>query len=199
MADDAPVIPDHLKRAEALVADMLANPEFGGKVRARAKELFPDAGLTFVEDRFDPVAARLEAALAEERTKREALEATIAADKEARETATRAADFTSSMDQAWSKYRLTPEGREMAIERMRATSAYDADAAAAWAAMQNPVVKEPSKAYLGPGYAPIFTDINDNDTVKSLYRDPEGGFLDRHFQALINDPDGYAAGDGPAL
>lgn len=196
---DAPVIPESFQLADSLIADLLGDPDLGPKVRARAREKFPDKGLKFAQDAIDPVVARVEERLAASDARAAALEEALAGVTKTRGDEKRASDFTGQLQAARSKYRLTDAGFEMAVERMRETNAFDPDAAAAWAAMQNPEVKTPNKTVLGSQYANIFAQPEDNAAVHALYKDPDGSFLDRHFQAMLDNPEAYMAGDGPAV
>lgn len=193
---DASEIPASYVRANTLIEDLLADPELGGRVRARAKEKFPDAGFKFVEDRIDPQVARLEASLKQQADRSDALEAAMTARTEADDTAKRGADFQAQLASAKSKYRLTEDGFNMAVERMRDTKSYDADAAAAWAAMQNPVVKEPSKLYLGPQNTNFFGEAEYDEKMALLHKDPSGRFIDNELTSFLNDPDQYVRDAG---
>lgn len=188
MADGAPEIPEAFRRADQLVRELTADPELGARVRARVKEKFPDVG--FVEDRIDPALSAMQARLDEQAAKAKALEDALAERDQKAVDAERASKFTAELDAAKEKYRLTPEGFDMAVERMRATNSYDADAAAAWAAMQNPVVKEPSKAYLGPQNANFFGSEEKDANWELLHKNPDR-FVDNELRQFLTDPDAY--------
>jgi hypothetical protein len=200
MTDDITVRPatDSMIRAEALVAELLRDPKLGKDIRTKAKEMNPDANLRFPEDVVDPVADQLRADLAARDERLTALE-TLIADRDTKTADdARAADFTAALASAKSKYRLTEAGYEMAVERMRDTKQYDPDAAAAWAAMQNPVTKDP-KAYLGPQIADFFGEANFDEKKALLHKDPSGKFLDGEFNEFFADPEKYTREAGFAI
>jgi len=196
MADPAaPPIPEAYLRADALIRELTADAEVGSKVRAKVKEKYPD--VAFPEDRIDPVANALKEELEAERAARKALADEVAADKAARDEAQRAAAFRSQLEAARDKYRLTPEGYEMAIKRMTDEKSYDAEAAAAWAAMQNPVTKDP-KQYLGPQAANFYGATDQDEAWADLHKNPER-FVDKELSRFVSDPDEYVREAGFAI
>lgn len=185
-----------LQRSDRLVQDILGNPELGAKARTRAKELFPEAGITFIEDKFDPAISAMQARLDEESAARKALETTLAERDQAAADAKRASSMETALADARAKFRLTNEGFDMMVERMKETGNFaDAEAAAAWAASKNPVVKEPSKAYLGPQTANFFGSAEPDEKMALLHKNPDR-FVDNELREFLTDPDQYTRDAG---
>lgn len=191
---EAVTVDPALARADALVRSLLADPKLGHEVRARAREQFPDAGLEFPEDRFEPAMAPL----------REQLEATtgIAAALQKRLDDREAADaqravegkLSSDLQSARVKYGLDDEGLDKAVARMKETQNFtDAEAAAAWVAQNAPKPKPTPAGYLGPQNANFFGSSEHNEAFEMLHRDPMGKFIDNEFNEFFSDPDKYVA------
>ena len=195
MADDAPQIPEAFVRADQLIRELTSDPTLGAQVRAKVKERFSD--VSFIEDRIDPAVATLQARLDEEAAARRALEATIAERDQKAADAARANDMQAALSKARADYRLTDEGFDLMVQRMKDTGNFtDAEAAAAWAASKNPVVKAPSTAYLGPQNVNFFGAAEYNEDMKLLHKDPSGLFIDNEMNKFLADPDQYTRDAG---
>ena len=195
MADPIdPKVAEAQARADALVRDLLSDPELGAQVRAKAKAKFPEANLEFPEDRFEPAMAPLRAQLEAATAAQKALEDKLA-ERDAKE-AEKAVErqFTTSLESAREKYGLDDEGFNKALDRMRETKNYtDADAAAAWVAQNAPKPKATPPSYLGPQNINLFGSSDRDDKFELLHRDPMGKFLDAEFNEFYADPDKYVA------
>lgn len=173
-------------RAEALLNELLTDPQLGADVRAKAKAKFAD--VQFVEDRFDPMVAGLREELASLKAEREAEKAEREAEK-TKEAEDRAqSNLEAAISAARSKYALNDEGFEKMVERMKATgNVADAEAAAAWVAQNQPKPAAP-----GPSWAP--SDLNlfgasqesQDAKVRLLHTNPER-FFDQEVSEILQE------------
>ena len=174
------------QRAAELLGSVWDDPELGGKLRAKAKEKYPDVKLP--EDSVAPVLAPLQAQIKalteklEDRDKRDA-------EREKKESETSsAAKLQADVEAAVSKFNLTEEGRKAMLERMIAQGSTDADAAAALIAHAAP------KPATAPKFMPqkinLYGSAESEEKYKLLHTRPDD-FFDSEVTELLNDPEGY--------
>ena len=177
-------------RAAALIEQMWKDPEMGAKIRARAKELYPD--VTTPEDTIAPVMGELKHENAGLRKSLDELIAwkseTVAKAEEARTFQT----MESKVNAAVNKFSLTDEGRAKMLDRMKETGNYtDPDAAAALVAHNTPPA--PSS---GPSWSPrslnLFGSKERDEKFAALHRDPVG-FMDSELTEFVRNPDKYVS------
>jgi hypothetical protein len=164
-----------LQRARDLINKLWADPDVGSKVRAKAKEIFPD--IKIPEDDIGPAIAPLREENKKLSEKLEAIIAERAAEKKAREEADQTSAMERALAKAREKYALTDEGFNKMVERMKETKNFtDAEAAAAWVTDHEPVKKPIS----GPSWQPQSLDLYGskkvNDDYALLHKDPEAYF-----------------------
>jgi len=176
-------------RAEQLLEDLWKDPEFGPKIRVKAKEKFAD--IQIPEDIVAPVVADLRkendalrtqmGSVLDRLTKRE--------EKEAEDLAFR--QMEDSVNAAVGKYGLTEEGRTRMLDRMKETKAFDVEAAAAYVAHATPPA--PTS---GPSWAPqkanFYGTAEADEAFKKLHKDPIG-YMDDELNLFVRDPDKYTA------
>jgi hypothetical protein len=185
-----PEITDSQRMTLELADALLKDSTLGSAARAKAKEMFPDKGIVFPEDRFEPYMAPL-------KSENDALKARIdAMETRDREREAKAADdavrqnLEQGITNARAKYSLTAEGFDLMTQRMKETENFtDPEAAAAWVAMQAPKPKDP-----GPGWAPksldLFGSKNYDEQWKQLHDNPEE-YQDQQLRQFVADPDAY--------
>jgi hypothetical protein len=178
----------HRERAAKLLDALWNDSKVGGALRAKTRELFPEVSLP--DDQFEPMVAPLREALDATTTELKALREERAAEKKAAEETKFQSDFESRIEQARDKFRLTPEGFDAMVSRMKETQNYtDADAAAAWVKSQEPPPKQ-----AGPSWAPqkldLFGSANTDEKFKLLHTDPQA-YQDAELQEFVADPDKY--------
>jgi hypothetical protein len=166
--------------------------ELGSKVRAKAKEQFPDIELPedALAPALHPMQAQLEEMAATNKALLERIDARDKAEAEAKEQAT----LDDRLSKARSRYSLNEDGFNAMVERMRDTANYtDAEAAAAWVVSQQP---PPPTNKIKPSWMPqsmnLFGSATqvDDEQFRLLHRDPLA-YLDSQLQAFVTDPDGY--------
>jgi len=183
-----PATPNQL-RAELLLEDLWKDPEFGPKLRVKAKAKFND--IQIPEDLVEP-------ALVDIRKQNETLQAQLGAvveklnkreEKEAEERTFR--EMEASVNAAVNKYGLTEEGRGRMLDRMKETKAFDVEAAAAFVAHATPPA--PTS---GPSWAPqkanFYGSADADKAFEKLHRDPIG-YMDDELNQFVRDPDKYTA------
>ena len=193
MADGSAPI-DANARAAAIVNRLWNDRSgVGDKIKAAAKELFPD--VTIPPDPTDEAIAPLKAELdalkttLAERDAKEA-EAQQAALEKATET-----EFMAKLNAAKSEFRLSDAGVEAVVARMKETGNYtDPQAAAAYVLKDERPVDTAGSAMLGPQAVDFMGKMaaEDQDRLKLLYQDPDGAFIDYEIAKMAADPQGYA-------
>lgn len=192
-----PSIPESFKRADALVAALLKDSKVGSIARAKAKELFPDAGFEFQEDRIDAQLAPIRDEIAAARAELEAERAAIKKERDERANADLQATHQNKFESAISQYSLTADGAQKVLDRMKETgNATDYEAAAAWVAGQMPKAVATNSAYLGPQNLNLFGSSQADEKYALLHKDPGGAFLDSEFREFVADPDAYVRSAG---
>jgi hypothetical protein len=175
-------------RAAELLEQLWSDGEIGEKVRRAAKAKFPDAKI--IDDTVAPFVAPLQAENAALKKRLDDMEASRAADKEAREQRAAQANLESALAKARQEYNLTDEGFDKMVGRMKETGNYaDADAAAAWVAS-----KTPPTAPAGPTWRSqdldLFGTKNADEARAELHRNPDK-HRDDQIEAFLRDPDGF--------
>ena len=178
----------HRERAAKLLDSLWNDGKVGPALRAKTKELFPEVSLP--DDQFEPIVSPMREALEATTAELKALREERAAEKKANEAAAFQTDFESRIAAARDKFRLTPEGFDAMVSRMKETQNYtDADAAAAWVKSQEP----PPKA-AGPSWAPskldLFGSSNTDERYRLLHTDPQA-YQDAELMEFVADPDKY--------
>lgn len=168
----APATPKVLSRVEQLVNDLWDDAELGPKVRAKAKEKWPETRIP--EDQVNPLVKPLEEKAAALQARIDAMEKEQKDREKAAAEAQGQKDMEARLDAARKKYALTDEGFDKMVSRMKETQNYlDAEAAAAWVTDNNP----PPKPTSGPTWATKRVDIFGRETagesLKRLHSDPD--------------------------
>jgi hypothetical protein len=195
---DAPVVNPPVDSADnyrRLVDSVWNDPNIGSAVRKKAKELLPD--LRLPEDTLAPALAPLLKQNEDLAKRIEAFETERAADRKTKEDADKAArdsDFEAKIKAAREKFRLTDEGFDKMIARMKETGNYtDPYAAAALIVSENPP-PEPTGPVFGAGdlnFANSSTVSADPDYVL-LHANPEKRF-DNEVRKMLSNPKAYVA------
>ena len=182
-------------RAEQLIEALFTDPELGAKIHERAAKMFGDIkphantiinetvvkpAVTVLEKRLEATQEQLAKALdlIEKREKREEEEKTVN-------------EMRSSVKDAVSKYKLTPEGEQAMLDWMKENRVYNAEAAAAVI-----VHNAPPQPTSGPSWAPHKTDFygtaKANEAYADLHKDPMG-FMDAEIGKFLKNPEQYAS------
>lgn len=193
MADPVTLTPEQLeayKRADSLLADLLADGELGSKVRAAAKKKF---NLTnTIDDQAEPIVAPLRQQIkALEENNKAMAERLEKKDKEDQEKAAEV-EFTKKLGKARDHFKLTDEGVEKVIARMKETQNYtDVMGAAAFIVSETP---QPKPVVPGPSWLPqrmnLFGTSERTEAFELLHKDPQK-YQDRELSKFVSDPDGY--------
>lgn len=181
------------QRHKALVDKLWFDPELGSAVRNRAKQLYPE--LQLPEDTVDPILAPLRKENETLKNRLDALEKERADEKKAIEDKKREdidKDFERKIKQAREHFKLTDEGFDAMIARMKETSNYtDPMAAAAYIVSQNPPVETPSNV-LAPGMLDFAGSAVVDPKYKLLHQNPEQ-YFDNEVRSMLKNPRGYVA------
>lgn len=175
-------------RAIELLEELWKDGELGAKVRAKAKGKWAD--VTLPEEQFAP---ELNPIKEETKAIREELKALREErDKERKEAEESRVKRTleDGLNSARDKYRLTDEGFDKMVNRMKDTGNYgDPEAAAAWVAQSEPPPQSP-----GPSWAPQQAKLPgspvDDAKLRKLLTDPSG-FADDELREFVKNPDQY--------
>ena len=182
-------------RAEQLIEALFTDPELGAKIHERAAKMFGDIkshantiinetvvkpAVTVLEKKLEATQEQLAKALdlIEKREKREEEEKTVN-------------EMRSSVKDAVSKYKLTPEGEQAMLDWMKENRVYNAEAAAAVI-----VHNAPPQPTSGPSWAHHKTDFygtaKANEAYADLHKDPMG-FMDAEIGKFLKNPEAYAS------
>jgi len=171
---------------DALWADKSA---VGVAYRAKAREMFPDAGLA--PEPADSIVEPVKEEVTALQAKLDELIKERAEEKQAAAEAKVQGDLETAIANARSKFNLNDSGFDKMVARMKETGNYtDAESAAAWVAMQTPPPTAPGP-YLGPQNINLFGSSEKDEAFALLHKDPTGAFLDSEFRAFLADPDTY--------
>jgi hypothetical protein len=183
---------DPAARAQELLESLWNDSSLGSKVRAKAKEMYPDVNIP--EDQFSPMIAPLQNELNAAKEDLAAMRAERLAEKEAREEASARSNLEDALAGARQKYNLTDEGFDKMVARMKETGNYaDADASAAWVAQQTPA-KTVNKADWLPRKINLFGSAEESEEAdfKLLHINPLA-YQDDQLSRFAADPDKYVA------
>lgn len=175
-------------RMSALLEDIWKDKNLGAAVRKRAKEKFPD--ITLPEETMDPALAPLQEELKAAREELKTIREERAAEKKEADESRIKRTLEDGINSARDKYRLTEDGFDKMIKRMKDSGNYaDPEAAAAWVAQQ-----EPPPASPGPSWAPQNVKVPgspvDDAKLKKLLTDPTG-YADDELRDFVKNPDQY--------
>jgi hypothetical protein len=176
-----------------LVSKVWDDPNLGGPVRKLAKEMFPD--LRLPEDTIAPALAPLLKQNEELAARLKELADDRASEKKAREDkekADRDADFETRLKAARDKYKLTDEGFDKMVARMKETGNYtDPFAAAAFIVSENPPPAEVGPVF-GPGDLNFAGSATVDPKYELLHRNPER-YFDNEVRTMLQNPKAYVA------
>ena len=178
-----------LQRAQKLVDALWSDKDQGAKIRAKAKELFPD--IRTVDEAAEPVVAPLRAALEEKDKQLKELGDKVSAFLKEKEDKELEASFETKLSKARSKYNLTDEGMQKVLDRMKETKNFtDVDGAAAAVLFDTPAPKPTS----GPSWMPqsinLFGSQEREEKWESLHNNPQK-YMDDQLREFVRDPDAY--------
>lgn len=181
----APQIDQTLARARDLVNKIWTDGDLGPKVRAKAKEMFPD--ISIPEEQVAPAIAPLAEENKKLREQFEALAKRIEDKDKADSDKQAQLSMEQALEKARKKYSLTDEGFEKMVARMREKGNFsDAESAAAWVASETP----PPKPASGPSWAPqdlnLYGSKTANDDYKLLHTDTSA-FFDKTVADILNE------------
>jgi hypothetical protein len=191
-ADDVKPATQSQIRAEALLAELMADGKLGADIRKAAKAKFPD--IRTVDEVAEPVVAPLRAENEALRARLDKLEESRAADRKYWDEQTAKQTIDAALEQARKNYNLTDEGLDKAVARVKEMGAQGdmaaaVDAAAAWVAS-----KTPPAQVKGPTWAPqdlnLFGSKDKDDALVKLHRDPVG-YQDDVLSDFFRDPDRF--------
>lgn len=175
-------------RALELMESLWKDKTVGAAVRKAAKEKYPD--ITLPEETMDPALSPMQDEIKETRAELKAMREERAAEKKDREETSLKRTIEDGINGAREKYRLTDEGFDKMIKRMKDTGNYsDPEAAGAWVAQSEPPQQSP-----GPSWAPQQAKLpgspNDDAKLRKLITDPMG-FADDELREFVKNPDQY--------
>ena len=178
---------------QQIVTKLWDHPELGAAIRRTAKEVKPD--LRLPEDALAPALAPLMKQNEELAARLKAFDDERTAEKKEREEkakAERDADFERQLKGARDKFKLTDEGFDAMVARMKATGNYtDPYAAAALIVSENP-----PPAPTGPVYGPGDLNFAGSSTIdpkyQLLHQNPEK-YFDSEVRAMLSNPRDYVA------
>ncbi len=176
------------ERANKLIESLWNDKDLGPKLRRKTKELYPD--VVIPEDATDPLLEPLREQNAAMNDKLDKLAGQIA-DREKRDAEAKAeGDLRNSLDSARQKYRLTDDGFDKMVARMKETGNYsDAESVAAWVAGQIAPPTQPGPNWL-PTRANAFGASDRDESLALLHTDPIA-FEDAEMRKFAADPDAY--------
>jgi hypothetical protein len=177
-------------RLKELFGALWNDGELGAKVRAKAKEKFPD--ITLPEESFSPILEPLKKSNETLRAEIEAMRKEREEEKAAAAERARQTTFEEGVKKAVSTYALSEDGAKKMVERMFETKNYtDPDAAAAWVAAQTTPAAAPGPSWaIGDKKANFFGEADYDEKFKKLHNDPQGYMVDELTQ-FSRDPDAY--------
>ena len=174
------------QRAANALDKLLGDPKLGRQVRATVKEAMPDVDFskfTAQEQMEDAIAAATKT-LTDKVAELEAKQAER--DKKADEDK-QFADFSTRVTAAVKQHRLTDEGMQKMIERMKEQQSSDVEAAAAWVAEQAPKPQSPQPSNIFPGKVDAWGTQSKDPQFEKLHKDPMG-YLDDVVRETLSDP-----------
>lgn len=175
-----------LQRAALALDKLVGDPKLGREVRKAVKEAMPDADFSkfaVQEQTEDAIAAAtkdLTDRLAE-------MEAKLAERDKKTEEDRQFSDLSDRLAKAVKQYRLTDEGMQKAIDRMKEQQSSDVEAAAAWVAEQAPKPQPSQSSNILPGKIDAWGTQSKDPQFEQLHSNPMG-YLDDVIRDVLNDP-----------
>lgn len=181
------------KRALEALNAMWADPEHGINVKRAYKKLNPTAHIPDIDDpqlAIQPVKGEVDEVKGQVSALTERLDKMLLD----RNNESEERKLTGSIDQAVTKYRLTPEGRNTLLEQMRERQNPDAEAVAAWMVSEIP---RPAAAISGLAPARFDTagldEFGTDESLRQLDKNPTRWF-DNTVKQMFADPEFQALG-----
>lgn len=172
-------------KAAQLLDKLVTDPEHGAAAKRMIKKINPEANFPEVdiEDRVTAAVAERTAAFD---AKVKAWEDKQAERDKAAEDARIESDFAKRLDAVKGRYRLTDEGVDKIIERMRAQNSPDVEAAAAWLNEQTAKPAPPPGSNLLPSTLDLWGTQSKDEAFKALHDNPMS-YFDREVRAVLAD------------
>lgn len=173
---------DELNGLKTLTNELWADPKDGLTFKKLVKAKRPNTRVPEI-DIAEPLVKSLEAKLDETNKKHQTLLDKIAEDAKKADDKQAERDLLAAIDGAQRQYRLSDEGRDQMIARMKATGSPDAEAAAAWVASKQPAPAAIAATGLMPNDFNLFGagQVSDDESIKLLHQNPS-----RWMEAEIN-------------
>lgn len=138
----------------------------------------------------EPLVASVRAELADQKKAHQDLLDKIANESRVADDKRAERELITAIDGAQRQYRLSDEGRDQMISRMKATGSADAEAAAAWVASKQPAPAAITATGLMPNDMNLFGagQQSDDEQIQMLHKSPERWF-DNEVNALMSNPE----------
>lgn len=180
---------DELLGLKALTNELWNDPKDGLAFKKLVKAKRPQTRVPEI-DIAEPLLEPIRAELSKAQKAHQELLDKIADDTRKAEDKRAESDLIGAINAAQRSYRLSDEGRDQMIARMKATGSADAEAAAAWVASKQPSPAAIAATGLMPNDLNLFGagSVDADESVQMLHRDP-GRWFDTQVNALMSDPE----------
>lgn|SRR5574337_35591 len=167
--DDAEL--ETLRRAHKLLDGLYNDPKHGMAFKRMMKEKIPDAKipeLDIIEQVTKPYDERMTALEAENKKLHDELEL----DRKTRKEREEEDSVKLTLAEVQKKYKLTDEGMQKVIDRMKEKNNPDAEAVAAWLVSQQPAPKPVTPTGYQPSELNLFGSSTQEEQYADLHKDP---------------------------
>jgi hypothetical protein len=173
-----------LRRADAFLGKALNDGDIGPALQRKAKADFPNA--RFAADVADPFIKPIHDELKAEKEARTKLQDRLDARDKSEKDAKETSELNASLESARKRYRLTDEGMDKVMKRMRDMNNPDAEAAAAWVTDNEPAPKTTPASSYSPQALNLFGagEKSEDEKIQLLHRDPLK-FFDREVADIL--------------
>jgi len=171
--------------ASKLLNQLLGDPDHSLSIQRAIKKVRPQAALPQI-DIGDPIRTEFRTELDALKAQNQSLIERIAAEDQRRADEAAERDLRSKIDHASAKFHLTGEGRDMMLDRMKKEGSFDAEAAAAWVAAQEPSSAPVANTGFAPSELNLFGVAEKDDKFALLHTKP-WSFFDNEVNAVLRD------------
>lgn len=173
------------RKYKAVIDKMWNDPESGLDFKRKVKAIVPDAQIPEL-DMIDTTVKPIQEQLAKKdeaiKTLTERLDKWEKSHTDEREES----ELSKTLDAAKSRFKLTEDGMEKVIARMKEKNNPDAEAAAAWVAQMEKKAKPISGASFSPSAINLYGSNSEDDSWKALNQNPEKWF-DNEVATMMNE------------
>lgn len=180
---------DELINLQKLTNEIWNDPKDGLAFKRAVKAKRPGTRVPEI-DIAEPLVASLNTELDGVKRAHQALLDKIADDTKKADDKQAERDLIAAIDGAQRQYRLSDEGRDQMISRMKATGSADAEAAAAWVASKQPAPAAIAATGLMPSDMNLFGAgaVSDDESVKLLHQNPSR-WMEAEINGLMSNPE----------